>query len=93
MGIAFTLAHLLFGALSVTCPAPALCAAYLLCLNIVRFLITFAIIVAMNANAERLRSRHSEGYVHFKLYNDNPIESFFANLCNLHVHVQAGIDC
>jgi len=39
------------------CQDPNLCGAYLLSFHVVKFLITFGIIVAMNANVERLRAQ------------------------------------
>jgi hypothetical protein len=46
----------IFGLLHSVCTTPAYCQSFLLVFYIVKFLITFCIIVAMNANIERLRA-------------------------------------
>lgn len=46
----------LFGLLHSVCTAPVYCQGFLLAFYVVKFLITFCIIVAMNANIERLRA-------------------------------------
>jgi hypothetical protein len=48
--------YLIFGLLHSICETPSLCQGYLLSFYVIKFLITFCIIVAMNANIERLRS-------------------------------------
>lgn len=44
-----------FGLLHSICETPSVCQGYLLSFWVVKFMITFAIIVAINANIERLR--------------------------------------
>lgn len=48
--------YLVFGLLHSICETPTLCQGYLLSFYVIKFLITFCIVVAMNANIERLRS-------------------------------------
>jgi hypothetical protein len=52
--------YILFRVLYAFCREPSLCPAYVLSFKVIAFLITFGIIVAMNANIERLRTNAME---------------------------------
>jgi len=52
--------YLVFRILYAFCAQPALCPAYLLSFRVVKFLITFTIIIALNQSAERLRMQTAE---------------------------------
>jgi large-conductance mechanosensitive channel len=57
--LAFAL-FLIFRTLYAFCRQPALCPAYVLSFRLIKFLITFAIIIALNQTVERLRIQTAE---------------------------------